>query len=217
MKIIPAGFMLSDLNPEEGKRILQRIEMAGRTCYKSEANNPGLDFEKTKAFVKGVLERGHESVLEHEKITVRIICDRGVTHEIVRHRLASYSQESTRYCNYGSNKFGNEVLFIDLRHFLDNPQAEALWLAAMQNAEDCYLGMLKLGVSPQFARSVLPNSLKTEIVVTANVREWRHIFKLRTAKAAHPQMREIMVPLLRVLCGLIPVVFDDIVPYEENT
>lgn len=210
MKIIPARFEF-DLSPKDGERILRNIELAGRTCYKSEDNNALGDFEKTKRFVKMLIERGHESVLEHEKISVRIICDRGVTHEIVRHRIASYSQESTRYCNYGQDKFGNELTFIDLRQFLANPEARKLWETSMQQAETTYLELVNQhGVPPQFARSVLPNSLKTEIVVTANIREWRHIFKLRTSKAAHPQMQEIMGPLLQELQKLIPVVFDDI-------
>lgn len=467
MKIIPARFEF-DLDTNAGSKILRSIEQAGRTCYKSEDNNRLGDADKTKKFVKMLLERGHESVLEHEKVTVRIICDRGATHEIVRHRIASYSQESTRYCvsgdmkltcknphqqftvkdlfdskksssngawkrllirklnrstgelgwakirdvvlvgvqpvvkvrthlgyeltctpdhlllqedgrwvearyvlgqkvavngvplrgvanigrtpwnkglraatnkkvaqasrglkeyhwngghtkvplppaqrvrirtestyrklvkdscelctrkdsldvhhidgdrknnndtnlitvcsschgrvhsknllfahfdtvesvesagqekvfdismvgkdrnfvangvvvhncNYGQDKFGNELTFIDLRHFLANPEARKLWETSMQQAETNYLELVNQhGVPPQFARSVLPNSLKTEIVVTANIREWRHIFKLRTPKAAHPQMQEIMGPLLQEFQKLIPVVFDDI-------
>lgn len=211
MKIIPARFESDDLSEKVGQRILRNIELAGRTCYKSEDSNRLGDLDKTKKFVKMLIERGHESVLEHEKVTVRIVCDRGVTHEIVRHRIASYSQESTRYCNYGQDKFGNEVTFIDLRHFLVNPEARKLWEVAMQQAETNYLELVNQhGVPPQFARSVLPNSLKTEIVVTANIREWRHIFKLRTSKAAHPQMQEIMGPMLAEFQACIPVVFDDI-------
>jgi thymidylate synthase (FAD) len=210
MKIIPARFEF-DLDANAGNKILRNIETAGRTCYKSEDNNKLGDFEKTTKFIKMLIERGHESVLEHEKVTVRIICDRGVTHELVRHRLASYSQESTRYCNYGQDKFGNELTFIDLRHFLANPTARTLWEISMHQAEINYLELVNQhGVPPQFARSVLPNSLKTEIVITANIREWRHIFKLRTSKAAHPQMQEIMGPLLQEFQTLIPVVFDDI-------
>lgn len=210
MKIIPARFEF-DLDEKEGLRLLRNIELAGRTCYKSEDNNRLGDLSKTKKFVKMLIERGHESVLEHEKVTVRIVCDRGVTHELVRHRLASYSQESTRYCNYGQDKFGNELTFIDLRHFMPNPEARKLWETSMQQAETNYLELVNQhGVPPQFARSVLPNSLKTEIVITANIREWRHIFRLRTSKAAHPQMQEIMGPMLAEFQACIPVVFDDI-------
>jgi thymidylate synthase (FAD) len=210
MNIIPSSYEF-DLDAAEGKLILGKIEKAGRTCYRSEDNNKLGDFEKTKKFIKMLIERGHESVLEHEKMTVRIICDRGVSHELVRHRLASYSQESTRYCCYAKDRFNNELTFIDLRHFLPNPEARKLWEIAMQQAETNYLELVNQhGVPAQFARSILPNSLKTEIAITANIREWRHIFKLRTSKAAHPQMQEIMGPLLQEFQELIPVVFDDI-------
>jgi thymidylate synthase (FAD) len=217
MKIVPASYVIETHNNlEDGMEALRCIERAGRTCYLSEETNhygyPGYTEEKTRKFVKMLIERGHESVLEHARATVRIICDRGVTHELVRHRLASYSQESTRYCNYSGDKFGNEVKFIDLRHFLANPEARKLWETAMQQAETNYLELINQhGVPPQFARAVLPNSLKTEIVTTANLREWRHIFRLRTAKAAHPQMREVMQPLLEDFQKIFPVIFDDIV------
>jgi len=219
MKIIPSSFVIEDPDyGEKGTDLLRRIERSARTCYKSEHQNALIgymagewDKDKTLKFVKMLIERGHESTLEHEKVTVRIVCDRGVSHEIVRHRLASYSQESSRYCNYSQDKFGNEVTFIDLRHFLANPEARKLWETAMQQAEANYLELINQhGVPPQFARSVLPNSLKTEIVVTANVREWRHIFRLRTSKAAHPQMREVMVPMLKEFRKRFPVLFDDI-------
>ena len=216
MKIIPASYSIeSHANLEDGMEALRCIERAGRTCYKSEETNKygyaGYSEEKTKKFVKMLIERGHESVIEHARATVRIICDRGVTHELVRHRLASYSQESTRYCNYSGDKFGSEVTFIDLRHFLPNPEARKLWEVAMKQAEANYLELVNQhGVPPQFARAVLPNSLKTEIVTTANLREWRHIFRLRTAKAAHPQMQEVMGSMLQDFQRIFPVIFDDI-------
>jgi len=160
------------------------------------------------------MEIGHESVIEHEKITVRIICDRGVTHEIVRHRIASYSQESTRYCNYSNNKFGNEITVIEPSFWDKNSKKDKIkyntWKKALIKAEEAYLKLIELGATPQEARSVLPNSLKTEIVVTMNIREWRHFFKLRTSKAAHPQMQEIARPILDEFKKLIPVLFDDI-------
>jgi thymidylate synthase (FAD) len=216
MKIITAFYMIE--NPStlaEGMEALRCIERAGRVCYKSEETNKygytGYDEEKTKKFVKMLIDRGHESVIEHSRATVRIICDRGVTHELVRHRLVSYSQESTRYCNYSGDKFGNEVTFVDLRHYLANPEGRKLWETAMQQAEATYLELVNQhGVPPQFARSVLPNSLKTEIVTTANLREWRHIFRLRAAKAAHPQMQEIMKPMLSDFQKIFPIIFDDI-------
>ena len=207
MKIINASYHIE--TPIDGAEILKRIEKAGRTCYKSEDR---ITEESAESFVRKLIERGHESVLEHESITVRFICDRGISHEIVRHRLASYSQESTRYCNYSNDRFGYEITFIKPYFLKEGTVAYASWLTAMHLANIMYSDMLAEGCTPQEARSVLPNSTKTEIVMTANLREWRHFLKLRTAKAAHPQMRELTVPLLHELQERIPVVFDDIQP-----
>ena len=209
MKIINASYSIE--TPIDGAEILKRIEKAGRTCYKSEDR---ITEESAKSFVQKLIERGHESVLEHESITVRFICDRGVSHEIVRHRIASFSQESTRYCNYSNDRFGYEITFIKPYFLKEGTAAYALWSTAMHLANIMYSDMLAEGCTPQEARSVLPNSTKTEVVMTANLREWRHFLKLRTAKAAHPQMRELTVPLLKELQERIPVVFDDI--KEDN-
>lgn len=204
MKIIQPSVLVE--SPINGDRILRSIERAGRTCYKSEDR---ITPESARDFVRMILSpnKRHESVLEHESISVRFIIDRGVSHEMVRHRLAAFSQESTRYCNYSKAKFGSEVTFVEppMLHLMSHR-----WRDAMRDAESVYLLMIEDGVSPQIARSVLPNSLKTEIVVTANLREWRHIFTMRTAPAAHPQMRQVMAPLLAALRNLIPVVFDDV-------
>lgn len=205
MKIISASYKIE--TPIDGAEMLKRIEKAGRTCYKSEDR---ITDESAEAFVRKLIERGHESVLEHESITVRFVCDRGISHEIVRHRLASYSQESTRYCNYSGGRFGYEITVIKPCFLKEETGAYAAWVSAMHLASISYSDMLAEGCTPQEARSVLPNSTKTEIVMTANLREWRHFLKLRTAKAAHPQMRELTVPLLKELQERIPVVFDDI-------
>ena len=206
MKIINASYRI-ETPTYSGEELLKGIEQAGRTCYKSEDR---ITEESAKVFVRKLIERGHESVLEHESITVRFICDRGISHEIVRHRLASYSQESTRYCNYSNDRFGNNITFIKPCFLEEGTGGYKLWKQAMFIAEKEYFELLKLGCTPQEARSVLPNSIKTEVVMTANLREWRHFLKLRTAKAAHPQMRELTVPLLHELQERIPVVFDDI-------
>lgn len=203
MKIISPSFELLDC--PNGTALLQKIELAGRVCYKSEEK---ITQDSAIDFVQRILARGHESVLEHEKLTVRIICDRGVSHEIVRHRIASYSQESTRYCNYSLNKYQNELTFIRPFFWNDSPEKFNVWKEAMAVAEDSYLDLIRLGATPQEARSVLPNSLKTEIVVTMNMREWRHFFKLRASSAAHPQMQEIAVPMLSTFQKKIPVIFD---------
>ena len=205
MKIIPPSFEL--LDRPDGAAILQKLELAGRVCYKSEAK---ITPDSAAGFVRRILERGHESVLEHEKLTVRFVCDRGVSHEIVRHRIASYSQESTRYCNYALDKFQNELTFIRPFFWEGEPEKFQVWQEAMAAAERAYLSLLELGVTPQEARTVLPNSLKTELVMTADLREWRHFFQLRAAAPAHPQMREIAVPLLKAFQEAVPVVFDGI-------
>lgn len=205
MKVIKPYFeILSDV---EGSKILKNIEICGRTCYKSE----NLITDASAAvFVENILKRGHESVIEHEKVTVRIVCDRGVSHEIVRHRIASYSQESTRYCNYQKDKFGKELTFIKPVFWEENSQQYSIWYDTIQKIEEKYMQLIDMGAKPQEARSILPNSLKTEIVVTMNLREWRHFFKLRTSEAAHPQMREIAGMILEEFKNLIPIVFDDL-------
>jgi thymidylate synthase (FAD) len=155
-------------------------------------------------------ERGHFSVIEHQSITVRIVCDRGISHEIVRHRLASYTQESTRYCNYSKGKYGSELTVIKPCFWNEDDEKFIIWKESLIQSEIAYNKLISLGASPQEARSVLPNSLKTEIVVTMNLREWKHFFKLRTSEAAHPQMREIAKPLLKEFQKLIPIVFNNI-------
>ena len=205
MRVIKPSFcILDELN---GKEILKRIEKIGRVCYKSEAK---ITEDSASKFVANIIKSGHESVIEHEKVSVRIICDRGVTHEIVRHRIASYSQESTRYCNYTNDRFGKELTVIKPIFWEENSEEYHCWLEVMQKIEDAYNFLVEEGAKPQEARSILPNSLKTEIIVTMNLREWRHFFKLRTSITAHPQMREIACPMLIEFKKLIPVIFDDI-------
>lgn len=206
MRILVPSFEI--LTPLDGDAVLRHIELCGRVCYKSE----GLMTEDSaERFVRGIIKRGHEAVLEHFSFSVRFIVDRGVSHEIVRHRLASYCQESTRYCNYVNDKFGSEITVIKPYYLEEGSVAFEEWKAACRRAEEAYAWLIQAGYSPQEARAVLPNSLKTELIMTANLREWRHFFKLRTAAAAHPQMREVTVPLLREVQRRIPVVFEDIV------
>ena len=217
MKIINPSVQLED--EIDGQRIMKKIERIGRVCYKSEGN---ITEDSAERFVKTIIKNGHESVLEHVSISVRVICDRGVSHEIVRHRIASYSQESSRYCNYSNDKFGNELTFIDISNMLDenkNIDEDAKdniynnWKMSCIEAEERYIVMLASGATPQEARSILPNSIKTEIVMTMNLREWRHFFLLRCDKAAHPQMRQVANMILEEFRKEIPVVFDDL--YES--
>lgn len=212
MKIISPSFEI--LTPLDGQAVLKHIELCGRVCYKSEDKITGTS---AATFVANIIKRGHEAVLEHFNITVKFICDRGVSHELVRHRLASYCQESTRYCNYSKDGFGGEITVIWPCFLAKGSTAMQHWVWACRQAEASYFNMLTFGCTPQEARSVLPNSLKTEVVMTANLREWRHFFKLRTAPAAHPQMRELAIPLLRRMQEMVPVVFDDLEVAHEKS
>lgn len=205
MKIIKPSVEI--LTPVDGEAILKMLEAVGRTCYKSEDKIQEGSAEK---FIAGIVKRGHEAVIEHYNITVKFICDRGVTHEIVRHRLASYCQESTRYCNYSSDKFGTEITVIKPCYLDEGTEGYRMWAGFCSLAEAYYFDLLNYGCTPQEARAVLPNSLKTELVMTANIREFRHFFKLRCSKAAHPQMREVALMLLKEFKERIPVLFDDI-------
>jgi len=205
MKIVPPSFEI--LTPVEPGEMLARIERAGRTCYRSENR---ITPDSAAAFVRTIIKSGHHSVIEHEIISVRLVCDRGVTHELVRHRLASFSQESTRYVNYGRGPEGRGLVVIKPVFFEEGSDKYRLWLKAMEQAEASYLALIEAGATAQEARTVLPNSLKTEIVMTANLREWRHVFALRCSAASHPQMREIMKMLLARFQELLPEIFGDL-------
>ena len=190
---------------------IDEIERIARTCYKTEDK---ISNDSAEKFVKMLVQRGHTAMLEFVDLIFKFTTDRGVTHELVRHRLASYAQESTRYCNYSKGRFSNQCTFIlPVEFFKVDQRTDSLylsWKAACTEAEKWYLDMIKGGASPQLARSVLPNSLKTEINVKANLTEWRHIFLLRCSKAAHPQMRDLMLQALYLTHNRVPVVFDDI-------
>ena len=220
MNKIKASYEILTPISEGGTKELQHIEKIGRVCYKSE--DYITDGESARKFVAMLIRNGHEAMIEHSFLSVKFTVDRGVSHELVRHRIASFAQESTRYCNYAKDKFGAECAFIDLEPgiMLDNKMKKmsgeeialvmAEWTSAMEDAERHYMRLLELGATPQIARAVLPNSTKTEITVSANYREWRNFFKLRVPADVHPQMREVTIPLLKELKGMIPVIFDDI-------
>jgi thymidylate synthase (FAD) len=188
---------------DEGLRLLER---AGRTCYKSEAK---ITDDSAPKFAKMILVRQHDSVVEHLTASYKIICDRALSHEIVRHRIGtSYSQESQRYINY--NKRG--LQFIDPVSAFTSMTEDQLdiWFIAMTEAETNYNAMIDGGCTPELARSVLPNSAKTEIVMTANLRAWRHFIDLRTSPKAHPQMREIANMIFEDLNALWSCIFEDL-------
>ena len=221
MKSIKPSFeILSNINGDE---MLRSIEMAGRLCYQS---NHKIEDGSAPKFIEMILKRGHLSVIEHVGFSVMFISNRGFSHEQVRHRIASFSQESTRFCNYSTDKFGNEIQCIDLTdslktygiHQKENREFTpeeitnimSIFVSAWDDAQAWYNDLIDEGVQAQFARNVLPIGLKTSIAVTCNLREWREIFTQRTAKVAHPQMKELMRPLLEEIKRKIPIIFDDI-------
>ncbi len=221
MNIMRAGFEILTPISHDGIDELKHIERIGRVCYKSE-DRITEDGESAKKFVKMLIDRGHEAMIEHSSLSVRFTVDRGVSHELVRHRVASFAQESTRYVNYSLDRYGNEINVIHIEKGItldkkmNNMDANTIaavieeWERAMEDAEKHYMKMIELGATPQIARSVLPSSTKTELVITANYREWRAFFKLRISATAHPQMREITIPLLEELKKRLPVIFDGI-------
>lgn len=209
MKIINAYCEILQ-TPCEIAEIPKKIERAARICYKSESN---ITDDSAERMVRRLISSHHEAMLEHEKISVKFVCNRAIANEIVRHRVASYAQESTRYCNYANDKFDNEITVIKPCFFVNSVFKMETWKNAMKNSEKAYFTLLKNGATPEEARGVLPLDLKTEIIVTMNIREWRHFFKLRalgeTGKP-HPQMLEISVPLLDVFQKILPCCFDDL-------
>ena len=222
MNIMTAGYEILTPISDGGIEELKLIEQVGRTCYKSE-DKITEDGESARRFVKMLIKNGHEAMIEHgPSLSIKFTVDRGVTHEAVRHRMASFAQESTRYVNYFLEKFGEHISVIDIgpgikldkrMQNLNEDVIESIiseWHQAMEDAERHYMKMVELGASPQIARGVLPTSSKAELIITANYREWRHILSLRGDEHAHPQIREVMIPLLSDLQKRIPVVFDDI-------
>ena len=184
---------------------LKHVEKCGRICYLSEPKDPEGSTEK---FIRMLIKNGHESPLEHGSCTFKIVTDRAISQEIVRHRLASYSQESTRYCNYANGKFSREITVIEPSGLAENEARE--WLDAMEYLERTYLYLIDGGVKSEKARDVLPLCLKTELMMTANFREWRHFLKLRGSRMAHPGIRKIAKQIYEVFKQAIPVLVEDI-------
>lgn len=192
------------------KQVLKNIEKACRTCYRSEDK---ITEESYKTLLKNCITRGHESVLEHEKITVTLRCDIGVYKDLTRHRHASFSIESTRYCNYGKDKFDNELKFIKPCN-IEPGQIYAFWMNEMQNIEHTYQEMSRRGCTPDQMRMILPHSTAATVTMTANIREWKHILELRCTKHAHPSVQQIMIPLLLHFKETMPEIFGNV---EYNT
>jgi thymidylate synthase (FAD) len=205
MKIVnPSVEFITPLN---GPEVIKRLEQCGRVCYKSEDR---ITQDSGIKFLERIIKNGHESVLEHCSITVKFICSRAISHQIVRHRIAAYSQESTRYCNYSNDKFGKEITVVKPFYCKEGTRVYNRWKKGCCAAEDTYFDLLEMGCMPQEARGVLPHDLKTEIVVTYDIREWRHFLRVRCSKTAHPQIRELATQVLRGFYKEFPVLFDDI-------
>lgn len=190
----------------DGKKIMKRLERACRTCYRSEGS---ITEDSYKKLLTNCITRGHESVLEHEKVTVRICNDIGSYKDLTRHRFASFSIESTRYCSYNKDKYGNEISFIN-PVYIENEEMYNTWKDTMQNIEKNYIKMKELGASTDMVRELLPHSTAAEYTMTANIREWKHILELRTTSHVHPAIRQVLIPLLLYFKEEMPEIFDDV-------
>jgi thymidylate synthase (FAD) len=208
-KIVSPSYEI--LTKLDGIKILKHIEKIARTCYRSE-DKISADGESAKNMIRTLIAAGHEAMIEHYSVSVRFICDLGFYKDLTRHRMASYAIESTRYCNYSKGKFNQELTFIEPCNIEKGTSEYGIWLECMDRIEKSYMQMAQLGCKPDQMRMLLPHSIKSEVNITANLREWRHIFRLRTSRAAHPALRQLMLPLLEEFKNKISVVFDDITP-----
>ena len=191
----------------DGKKIMKRIERACRICYRSEEK---ITEDSYKNLLKNCINRGHESVLEHEKISVRLVGDIGTYKDLTRHRHASFSVESTRYCNYGNDKFDNEIKIMKPCHIEEGTELYEIWKNGIENMEKSYMEMAKKGAKPDQLRMLLPHSTAAEYAMTANIREWKHILNLRCSKHAHPAIRQLLIPLLLKFKEDMPEIFDSV-------
>lgn len=204
VKIIKSSFEI--LTPIDADFVLRHIERCGRTCYQS--------FDKADEtshirFLKHIVSRHHESVIEHFSVSVKFVMDRAIANELVRHRVSSFSQESTRYCCYANDKFGNEITVIKPVMLEEGSDAYQTWKDGVAQIEKSYLKMLEQGAKPETARALLPCCLKAEIVMSANLREWKHVFSMRCSDAAHPDIRFLMRDLKKEFQKNIPIIFDE--------
>ena len=195
----------------DGTKIMKRIERACRTCYRSEGK---ITDDSYKNLIKNCITRGHESVLEHEKVTVRIYSDVGSYKDLTRHRFASFSIESTRYCSYDKDKYGNEIAFMN-PVYMENKEMYEIWKKTMQEIENGYIKMKELGATTDMCREILPHSTAAEYTMTANIREWKHILALRTTNHVHPSIRQVLIPLLKYFKEEMPEIFGE-VEYDEE-
>ncbi len=200
MKIVNPWIEVEEI---DGLKIMKKIERACRTCYRSEGS---ISEDSYKNLLKNCINRGHESVLEHEKVTIRMYCDIGVYKDLTRHRFASFSIESTRYCSYDKDKYGNEIKCIN-PSYIEDKEIYAEWKKSMEDMEKHYMKMKELGASTDMCRLALPHSTAAEVTMTADIREWKHILELRTSNKAHPAIRQLLIPLLKYFQQEMPEIF----------
>jgi len=215
-KLVSPSFEI--LTETDGIKILKHLEKIARTCYRSE-DKISADGASAKKLIASLIKSGHEAMIEHYNISVRFVSDMGFYKDLTRHRMASYAIESTRYCNYSKGKFGNELTFSKPQHITEGTPEYDIWYKCMLDIEKAYMKMANLKdsagelyIKPDQLRMLLPHSINAEINITANLREWRHIFRLRTSRAAHPSVSTLMRELLIEFKKQIPIVFDDIIP-----
>lgn len=208
MKIIEPSIQVENV---DYKQIMKNLERACRTCYRSEGK---ITEESYKTLLKNCINRGHESILEHEKVTIRMMCDIGVYKDLTRHRIASFSIESTRYCNYGKDKFDNQIKFIKPVNMDEGTELYKKWYSTCEIIEKNYVEMSNLGATPDQLRMLLPHSTAAEVTMTANIREWKHIFSLRCTNHTHPAVEQLMIPLLLKFKKEMPEIFENI-KYDE--
>jgi thymidylate synthase (FAD) len=209
MKIIEPTIQVEKV---DYKQVMKNLERACRTCYRSEGK---ITEESYKTLLKNCINRGHESILEHEKVTIRMLCDIGVYKDLTRHRIASFSIESTRYCNYGKDKFDNQIKFIKPVNMEEGTELYNKWYDTCKIIEQNYIEMSKLEATPDQLRMMLPHSTAAEVTMTANIREWKHIFSLRCTKHTHPAVEQLMIPLLLKFKKEMPEIFDN-VEYDKE-
>lgn len=196
----------------DGIQIMKNIEKACRTCYRSEDK---ITEDSYKKLITNCITRGHESVLEHEKITIQMICDIGVYKDLTRHRIASFSIESTRYCNYSKDKFSSELKFIEPVNIDKESDLYAYWQNTMKRIEMNYIHMADAKATPDQMRMILPHSTAAQVTMTANIREWKHILTLRASKHTHPSIQQLMIPLLLDFKKQMPEIFN-VVDYNKD-
>lgn len=203
----------SPMDSHDGINLLRKIEWCGRISHRSEGAQTPDSWDR---FIRAVvLQHGDWSIVEHASVSVDMLVDRGITHEVVRHRLFAFTQESTRFVNYEKKmpaSFIRPSTQTGIVEDLAQEGAAKAWKEAIEQCEESYGALVRYGVPPQIARSVFPNALASRIIITGNLRNWRHFLLMRTTKEAHPQMRQVTIPLLAEFQAKIPILYEDIEP-----